>query len=120
MLLTLLYNLSYINFIETTKSPSVAQTTWSVTHILPVSEISMNKNPIQSNLPEFNASRMISQRLYQHPVKAPRNNSLAQHVIAWLIPVLIFASLGYIAGTVADHESAKQVEAISGAVGGDK
>lgn len=80
----------------------------------------MNKNPIQSNLPEFNASRMISQRLYQHPVKAPRNNSMAQHVIAWLIPILIFASLGYIAGTVADHESAKQVEAISGAVGGDK
>ena len=41
MLLTLLYNLSYINFIETKKSPSVAATTWSMTHILPVSEISM-------------------------------------------------------------------------------
>lgn len=40
MLLTLLYNLSYINFIETTKSPSVAVTTWSVTHPT-VSEISM-------------------------------------------------------------------------------
>ena len=117
MLLTPLYNLSYINFIEAKKSPSVATTTWSMTHPT-VSEIIMNKNPIQSNLPEFNASRMISQRLYQHPVKAPRNNSVAQHVIAWLIPVLIFASLGYIAGTVADHESAKQVEAISGAVGG--
>lgn len=41
MLLTLLYNLSYINFIETKKSPSVAATTWGVTHNQPVSEISM-------------------------------------------------------------------------------
>ena len=41
MLLTPLYNLSYINFIETKKSPSVAATTWSVTHRT-VSEIIMN------------------------------------------------------------------------------
>ena len=41
MLLTPLYNLSYINFIETKKSPSVAATTWGVTHNQPVSEISM-------------------------------------------------------------------------------
>lgn len=41
MLLTPLYNLSYINFIETKKSPSVAATTWSVTHILPMSETIM-------------------------------------------------------------------------------
>ena len=38
--MTPLYNLSYINFIETKKSPSVAVTTWSVTHRT-VSEIIM-------------------------------------------------------------------------------
>ncbi|WP_257226057.1 hypothetical protein [Acinetobacter sp. YH16038] len=34
---------------QTTKSPSVAVTTWSMTHILPVSEIIMNKKPIRFN-----------------------------------------------------------------------
>lgn len=47
--MTLLYNLSYINFIETNKSPSVALTTWSMTHSLSVSKEIMKIKPILIN-----------------------------------------------------------------------
>lgn len=72
MLLTPLYNLSYIDFIEITKSPSVAVTTWSMTHPT-VSEIIMNTKVNEGKL---NADRVFSYRGednwsdYENPAEA--------------------------------------------------
>lgn len=76
MLLTLLYNLSYINFIEAKKSPSVALTTWSVTHILPVSEISMTtkSNILKSALIAASISAGIAVAYAFQPAKVVDDN----------------------------------------------
>jgi len=86
----------------------------------PVSEIIMNDNPIQSNLPEFGQSRMTSERLLQHPAPKPKQSivkEVASNVAAWMVLFSIFMGLALMAGYAADKESAYQAEAIAKAVG---
>jgi len=84
-----------------------------------VSEIIMNKNPIQSNLPEFNASSMTSECLYQHPVPAPKPHWLS-NFSALVVLISIFIGLAAMFTYAADKEAAYQAEAIAKAVGGVK
>lgn len=79
----------------------------------------MNKNPIQSNLPEFNASRMTSECLYQHPVPAPKPHWLS-NFSALLLLMSIFIGLAAMFIHAADREAAYQAEAIVKALGGVK
>jgi len=90
-----------------------------MTHNLTVSEIIMNKNPIQSNLPEFNASPMTSEKLYQHPVPSPKPHWLS-NFSALLLLIFIFIGLAAMFTYAADQEAAYQAEAIAKAVGGAK
>lgn len=92
-------------------------TTWSVTHILPVSEIIMNKNPIQSKLPEFGASRQTSERLYQHPEPKSVVKGVASNVAAWMVVFSVFLGLAIMVLHASDKEAAYQAEAIAKAVG---
>lgn len=80
----------------------------------------MKQNPIQSNLPEFDASSMTSERLYQHPEPKSVAKEVASNVAAWMLLFSIFMGLALMAGYAADKESERQVEAISTSVGGDK
>lgn len=79
----------------------------------------MNKNPIQSNLPEFNASPMTSEKLYQHPVPSPKPHWLS-NFSALLLLISIFIGLAAMFTYAADQEAAYQAEAIVKAVGGVK
>ncbi|ENW86491.1 hypothetical protein F906_01546 [Acinetobacter pseudolwoffii] len=79
----------------------------------------MNKNPIQSNLPEFNASRMTSECLYQHPEPASKPHWLS-NFSAFLLLISIFLGLAAMFTYAADKEAAYQAEAIAKAVGGVK
>jgi quinol-cytochrome oxidoreductase complex cytochrome b subunit len=84
-----------------------------------VSEIIMNKNPIQSNLPEFKPSSMTSERLHQHPVPSPKPHWLS-NFSALLLLISIFIGLAAMFTYAADREAAYQAEAIAKAVGGAK
>ena len=79
----------------------------------------MNKNPIQSNLPEFGQSSMTSERLYQHPLPAPKPHWL-RNFSALLLLISIFIGLAAMFTYAADQEAAYQAEAIANAVGGAK
>lgn len=84
----------------------------------------MKQNPIQSNLPEFDASSMTSERLYQHPepksVAKEVASNVASNVAAWMLLFSIFMGLALMAGYASDKESAYQAEAIAKSVGGAK
>lgn len=77
----------------------------------------MNKNPIQSNLPEFNASSMTSERLYQHPESKSVVKEVASNVAAWMVVFSVFLGLAIMVLHAADKEAAYQAEAIAKAVG---
>lgn len=79
----------------------------------------MNKNPIQSNLPEFGQSSMTSERLRQHPVPTPKPHWLSSFS-ALLLLISIFIGLAAMFTYAADKEAAYQAEAIAKAVGGVK
>lgn len=76
----------------------------------------MNKNPIQSNLPEFGQSRQTSERLYQYPKPKSVAKEVASNVAAWLLLFSIFMGLALMAGYAADKEAAYQSEVIVKAV----
>lgn len=76
----------------------------------------MDKNPIQSNLPEFGQSRQTSERLYQHPKPKSVAKEVASNVAAWLLLFSIFMGLALMAGYAADKEAAYQSEVIVKAV----
>lgn len=80
----------------------------------------MKQNPIQSNLPEFDASSMTSERLYQHPEPKSVVKEVASNVAAWMLLFSIFMGLALMAGYAADKESAYQAEVIAKSVGGAK
>ena len=80
----------------------------------------MKQNPIQSNLPEFDASSMTSERLYQHPEPKSVAKEVASNVAAWMLLFSIFMGLALMAGYASDKESAYQAEAIAKSVGGGK
>jgi hypothetical protein len=89
----------------------------------PVSEIIMNDNPIQSNLPEFGQSRMTSERLLQHPAPKPKQSivkEVASNVAAWMLVFSVFLGLSVMVLHAADKEAAYQAEAIAKAVGEGK
>ena len=87
---------------------------------LQICEISMKQNPIQSNLPEFDASSMTSERLYQHPEPKSVAKEVASNVAAWSLVLSILVGLSAMFIHQADKESERQVEAISTSVGGAK
>ena len=76
----------------------------------------MNKNPIQSNLPEFNTSSMTSERLYQHPVKTNKLTNIASNIASIALIVILFGGLALMFVHQADQTAADQVEAIAKAV----
>lgn len=80
----------------------------------------MKQNPIQSNLPEFDASSMTSERLYQHPEPKSVAKEVASNVAAWMLLFSIFFGLSVMILHASDKESAYQAEAIANAVGGAK
>lgn len=76
----------------------------------------MNKNPIQSNLPEFNTSSMTSERLYQHPVKTNKLTNIASNMASIALIVTILGGLALMFVHQADRVAADQAEAIAKAV----
>lgn len=80
-----------------------------------VSEIIMNDNPIQSNLPEFGQSSMTSERLYQHPVPTVKPHWFS-NFSALLLLVVLFGGLALMFVHQADKEAAYQAEAIARAL----
>lgn len=81
-----------------------------------VSEIIMNDNPIQSNLPEFGQSSMTSECLYQHPVPTVKPHWFS-NLSALLLLIVLFGGLALMFVHQADKEAAYQAEAIAKAVG---
>lgn len=79
----------------------------------------MKQNPIQSNLPEFGQSSMTSERLYQHPVPAPKPHWLS-NFSALLVIICLFGGLAFMFVHQADKQAAYQAEAIAKAVGEGK
>ena len=79
----------------------------------------MNKNPIQSNLPEFKPLRMTSEKLYQHPVPTPKPHWLSNFSAVLLLAIL-FSGLALMFVHQADKEATYQAEAIAKAAGGAK
>ncbi|HCM31834.1 MAG TPA: hypothetical protein DIC32_10240 [Acinetobacter radioresistens] len=79
----------------------------------------MNRNPIQSQLPEFGTSSMTSERLYQHPEpqQESRIAEAAKNTAAFLLIASIFAGLAIMFIHQADREAANQIETIAQAVG---
>lgn len=77
----------------------------------------MNKNPIQSNLPDFGTSRQTSERLYQHPESKSVAKEVASNVAAWMLVLSVFLGLAIMVLHAADKEAAYQAEAIAKAVG---
>ena len=77
----------------------------------------MNKNPIQSNLPEFGQSSMTSECLYQHPKPKSVAQEVASNVAAWSLVFSIFLGLSAMFIDQADKTSNRQVEAIATSVG---
>lgn len=78
----------------------------------------MNKNPIQSNLPEFGQSSMTSDCLYQHPEpKQSVAKEVASNVAAWSLVFSILLGLSAMFIDQADKTSNRQVEAIATSVG---
>ena len=80
-----------------------------------VSEIIMNDNPIQSNLPEFGQSSMTSERLYQHPVPTVKPHWFS-NFSALLLLIVLFGGLALMFVHQADKEAAYQAEAIAKAL----
>lgn len=76
----------------------------------------MNKNPIQSNLPEFNTSSMTSECLYQHPVKTNKLTNIASNMASIALIVTILGGLALMFVHQADRVAANQAEAIAKAV----
>lgn len=77
----------------------------------------MNKNPIQSKLPEFGASRQTSERLYQHPEPKSVVKGVVSNVAAWMVVFSVFLGLAIMVLHASDKEAAYQAEAIAKAVG---
>jgi hypothetical protein len=77
----------------------------------------MNKNPIQSNLPEFGQSSMTSECLYQHPKPKSVAKEVASSVAAWSLVFSILLGLSAMFIDQADKTSNRQVEAIATSVG---
>lgn len=81
----------------------------------------MNKNPIQSNLPDFGQSSMTSERLYQHPEpKQSVAKEITKNLAAWMVLFSVFFGLSVMILHAAEKQSAYQAESIVKAVGGAK
>ncbi|WP_286713746.1 MULTISPECIES: hypothetical protein [Acinetobacter] len=80
----------------------------------------MKQNPIQSKLPAFNTSSMVSEKLYQHPEPKSVAKEIVSNVAAWSVVFSILVGLSAMFIHQADKESERQVEAISTSVGGAK
>ena len=80
----------------------------------------MEQNPIQSKLPAFNTSSMVSEKLYQHPEPKSVAKDIVSNVAAWSLVFSILVGLSAMFIHQADKESERQVEAISTSVGGAK
>lgn len=76
----------------------------------------MNKTPIQSNLPAFGQSSMTSERLYQHPVPAPKAHWLS-NIPAVLLLIIVFGGLAFMFIYQSDKEAAYQAKATAQSVG---
>ena len=80
----------------------------------------MNKNPIQSNLPEFGQSSMTSECLYQHPKPKSVAKEITKNLAAWMVLFSLFFGLSVMILHAAEKQSAYQAEAISKAVGANQ
>ena len=70
----------------------------------------MNKNPIQSNLPDFGTSRQTSARLYQHPTAEEMKPSRAKKRIGDFFAIALLISIFFGLTLMAFYKHSDEVD----------